>query len=82
MGRMPNLRYIGVLATGYDIVDVGAAKEKGVIVTNVPIYGTDSVAQFAIVLLLEMCHHVGAHSESVFRGNGQTILIGPTGNTL
>lgn len=68
MERMPNLRYIGVLATGYDVVDVAAAKEKRVIVTNVPTYGTDSVGQFAIALLLEMCHHVGAHSESVFRG--------------
>ena len=68
MKKMPNLRFIGVLATGYNIVDVDAAKERGVVVANIPTYGTDSVGQFAIALLLEMCHHVGAHSDSVFRG--------------
>ncbi len=68
MEGMSNLKYIGVLATGYNIVDVEAAKEKGVVVTNIPTYGTNSVGQFAIALLLEMCHHVGAHSDSVFRG--------------
>lgn len=68
LGKMPNLRFIGVLATGYNIVDVDAAKERGVVVANIPTYGTDSVGQFAIALLLEMCHHVGAHSDSVFRG--------------
>ncbi|MDD4503819.1 MAG: D-2-hydroxyacid dehydrogenase [Clostridiaceae bacterium] len=68
MEKMPNLRFIGVLATGYNIVDADAAKERGVVVANIPTYGTDSVGQFAIALLLEMCHHVGAHSDSVFRG--------------
>jgi glycerate dehydrogenase len=68
MSKMPNLKYVGVLATGYNIVDVAAAKEKGVVVTNIPTYGTDSVAQMAIALMLEMCHHVGAHSESVKSG--------------
>jgi len=68
MAKMPNLKFIGVLATGYNIVDVEAAKEKGVIVTNIPTYGTDSVGQFAIALLLELCHHVGAHSDSVSKG--------------
>jgi len=63
------LRYIGVLATGYNIVDVDAAKELGIAVTNIPTYGTDSVAQFAIALLLELCHHVGAHSDSVRQGD-------------
>jgi glycerate dehydrogenase len=64
-----SLRYIGVLATGYNIVDVDAARESGITVTNIPTYGTDSVAQFAIALLLELCHHVGAHSDSVRQGD-------------
>lgn len=68
LGKMPNLKFIGVLATGYNIVDVDAAKEKGIVVANIPTYGTNSVGQFAIALLLEMCHHVGAHSDSVLRG--------------
>lgn len=68
MNHMPNLKYIGVLATGYNIVDVDAAKEKGVIVSNIPTYGTTAVAQMAFALLLEICHHVGEHSASVFKG--------------
>lgn len=66
--KMPNLKYIGVLATGYNIVDVDAAKEKGVVVTNIPTYGTDSVSQMAIAMLLEMCHHIWVHNESVHNG--------------
>jgi glycerate dehydrogenase len=65
----PNLRFIGVLATGYNIVDTRAAKEHGIIVSNVPTYGTDAVAQFAIALLLEICHHIGHHNESVHKGD-------------
>lgn len=68
ISKMPNLKYIGVLATGYNVVDVAAAKKRGIIVTNIPTYGTDAVSQMAIALLLEMCHHVWAHSESVKRG--------------
>jgi glycerate dehydrogenase len=68
LDKLPNLKFIGVLATGYNIVDVVAASEKGIIITNIPTYGTDSVGQMAIALLLEMCHHVGAHSDSVMRG--------------
>jgi glycerate dehydrogenase len=64
----PKMRYIGVLATGFNVVDIGAAKERGVIVTNIPAYGTAAVAQFAIALLLEICHHVGHHSEAVRQG--------------
>lgn len=66
--RLPKLKYIGVLATGYNVVDVGYAKTKGIAVTNIPTYGTASVGQMAIALLLEMCNHVGAHDESVKRG--------------
>lgn len=64
----PNIRYIGVLATGYNIVDVSAAKSAGIVVTNIPTYGTDAVAQFAIALLLEICHHAGDHARSVRDG--------------
>jgi len=62
------IKYIGVLATGYNIVDVEAAKVKKIKVTNVPTYGTAAVGQFAIALLLEICHHVGHHSKAVLEG--------------
>lgn len=64
----PHLRYIGVLATGFNIVDTAAAAELGITVTNIPTYGTTAVAQFAFALLLELCHHVAAHAESVKMG--------------
>ena len=63
-----NLRYIGVLATGYNVVDVEAAKRRGITVTNIPTYGTDAVGQFAIALLLEICHHIGHHDRTVHEG--------------
>ncbi|ATW24751.1 D-2-hydroxyacid dehydrogenase [Candidatus Formimonas warabiya] len=66
---MPHLKYIGVLATGYNIVDVEAAGKRGIVVTNIPTYGTDSVAQMTIALLLEMCNHVSAHDQAVKRGD-------------
>jgi glycerate dehydrogenase len=62
------LKYIGVLATGYNIVDAKAAKEKGIPVTNIPTYGTNAVGQFAIALLLEICHHIGHHDRAVKEG--------------
>ena len=65
----PSIRYIAVLATGYNVVDVAYAKEKGIPVSNVPTYGTASVAQFAIAMLLEICHHVADHSASVHNGD-------------
>lgn len=66
--RLPDLRFIGVLATGYNVVDVGAARERGIPVANVPEYGTDSVAQHTFALLLELCHHVGRHDAAVKAG--------------
>ncbi len=69
MDACPNIKYIGVLATGYNIVDVAAAKEKGIIVSNIPTYGTTAVAQFVFALLLEICHHVDAHSNAVKAGD-------------
>lgn len=68
LAQLPKLRYIGVLATGYNIVDTAAARQQAIVVTNIPTYGTASVAQFAIALLLELCHHVGLHSEAVRDG--------------
>ena len=65
----PRIRFIGVLATGYNIVDIVCAREKGIPVCNVPAYGTASVSQFSIALLLELCHHIGHHSESVHAGD-------------
>lgn len=65
----PNLKFIGVLATGFNVVDVTAAKNAGIIVSNIPTYGTDAVAQFAIALLLELCHHIGDHSNCVKAGD-------------
>jgi glycerate dehydrogenase len=62
------LKYIGVLATGYNVVDYVAAREKGVPVTNIPTYGTDAVSQFTIALLLEICHHIGHHDRAVKEG--------------
>jgi glycerate dehydrogenase len=62
------VKYIGVLATGYNVVDVEATKEFGKVVTNIPTYGTAAVAQFVFALLLELCHHVGAHNEEVKKG--------------
>ena len=65
----PNMKFISLLATGYNVVDYEYAKEKGIPVTNVPTYGTASVSQFSIALLLEICHHIGHHSDSVHAGN-------------
>ncbi|MBB6634766.1 D-2-hydroxyacid dehydrogenase [Cohnella thailandensis] len=69
LAQLSELAYIGVLATGYDIVDIAAAANRGVTVSNVPSYGTESVAQFVFALLLELCHQVGAHSESAREGD-------------
>jgi glycerate dehydrogenase len=67
--KVPSVKYIGVLATGYNVVDTIAAKELGIVVANIPTYGTAAVAQFSMALLLELCHHVGAHSEAVRAGD-------------
>ncbi|MBO6106218.1 MAG: D-2-hydroxyacid dehydrogenase [Stomatobaculum sp.] len=64
----PNLKAIAVLATGYNVVDYEYAKEKGIPVLNVPVYGTDNVSQFAVSLLLEVCSHIGHHNDSVHAG--------------
>ena len=68
MDACKNLKAIAVLATGYNVVDYEYAKEKGIPVMNVPVYGTDNVSQFAVSLMLELCSHIGEHSRSVFAG--------------
>ncbi len=68
MDACPNLRYIGVLATGFNVIDIAAAKEKGIVVTNVPSYGTQTVAQFVMAQLLEICHRIGHHNQAVQDG--------------
>lgn len=64
----PELRFIAVLATGYNVVDCGRARERGIPVSNVPAYGTAAVAQFAIAMLLDICSHVAYHSQTVHEG--------------
>jgi len=88
---LPLLKYIGVLATGYNVVDVEQAAAQKIVVTNVPAYGTNSVAQLVFALILELCNHVGQHSEAVRSGAWsrspdwcfwQTPLIELHGKTL
>lgn len=64
----PNIKFIGELATGYNNIDIIAAKNKNIPVCNIPTYGTNAVAQFAMALLLELCHHVGEYSDEVKNG--------------
>ena len=68
LAACPSVKYIGVLATGYNVVDTAAAKERGIPVCNIPTYGTAAVGQFAIAMLLEICHHVAHHSDAVHEG--------------
>lgn len=65
----PQLRFVGVLATGYNVVDIAAARERKIPVCNIPTYGTMAVAQFAAALMLELCHRVGRHADSVKAGD-------------
>jgi len=70
--KAPNLKFVSVLATGFNVVDIESAKQHGVVVSNVPTYGTNSTAQFAIGLLLEVCHHIGEHNRAVHEGRWET----------
>ncbi len=91
LGLLKKLQYVGVLATGYDRIDLAAANALGITVSNIPTYGTESVAQLTFALLLELCHHVGTHGEAVRAGAWsqskdwcfwQTPLIELAGKTL
>ncbi len=68
LAQLPDLKFITVLATGFNIVDTKTARERGIPVSNVPIYGTDTVAQYAFALLLDHCHKVAHHSDRVMDG--------------
>ena len=68
MDKCPGIKLIAVLATGYNVIDYQYARKKGIPVVNVPSYGTASVSQFSIALLLEICHHIGHHDRSVHEG--------------
>ena len=70
--RCPSIRFVGVLATGYNVVDVAAARRHGIPVSNIPAYGTEAVAQAAMALLLEICNQVGRHSRAVHEGRWNT----------
>jgi glycerate dehydrogenase len=72
LAQLPQLRYVGVLATGYNVVDVEAARQRGVTVTNVPAYSTASVAQMVFALLLELTQQVGHHARLVREGRWST----------
>lgn len=71
LSAVPKLKYIGVVATGYNVVDVAAARKRNIPVTNIPSYGTDAVAQFTFALLLEIANQVGVHNVSVQKGEWQ-----------
>ena len=75
----PSIRMVSVLATGYNVVDVAACQELGILVTNIPTYGTTAVAQFTIALLLEICHQIGHHSQAVHQAAGPAARIGASG---
>ena len=72
MDQAKNLRYIGILATGLNVVDLEAAAARNIIVANVPSYGPEAVSQYAIALLLEVVSQVGLHSQAVLNGAWQT----------
>jgi len=65
--RLPNLKYVSVLATGFNVVDIQEARSRNIPVSNVPVYSTDSVSQLTFALLLELCHHVAIHDAAVKR---------------
>lgn len=72
LSQCPNLKWIGILATGINMVDLEYASSRGILVANIPAYSTDSVAQFTFALLLEICNRIGMHNEAVHSGQWQS----------
>ena len=68
MGKLPNLKYIGLQSTGYNVVDCEAAKKRGIVVSNIPAYSTNAVAQLVFALILQITNKVSLHSEAVHNG--------------
>lgn len=68
MAACPHLKYIGVLATGFNVIDTEEARKRNIVVSNIPSYGTEAVSQFVFALLLEIAHHVAHHSHQVHKG--------------
>lgn len=68
LDKLPNLKYIGLQSTGYNVVDCKAAKEKGIVVSNIPAYSTNAVAQLVFAFILQITNKVSLHSDSVFNG--------------
>ena len=81
IAALPRLSCIGVLATGYNIVDVEAAKERGIPVCNVPEYSTPNVTQAVFALLLELTNHTGHHAQTVRAGRSSTRPTSPPRST-
>lgn len=75
LNACPSVQYIGVLATGYNVIDCQAAREKNIPVTNVPSYGTNAVAQFTFALMLEICHQIGTHNAAVHEGKWENFPV-------
>lgn len=71
LDHCPNIRLICVQGTGYNVIDIDACAKRGIPVTNVPTYGTETVAQFTMALLLELCHRIGLHNQDVHQGGWQ-----------
>ena len=71
LAQLPDLGFVSVTATGYNIVDVEAARTHDIAVSNIPVYGTDSVAQYAMALLLDMCNRAAVHDAAVRQGGWQ-----------
>lgn len=74
LSQTPKVQYVGVIATGYNVVDTQAASDRGIVVTNIPSYGTEAVAQFTFALLLEITSQVGLHNQSVHAGDWENSI--------
>ena len=82
MDACPKMKFIGVLATGFNVVDVAAARARGIDVCNIPAYSTPSVAQMTFSLLLDICFHAAHHSDTVHSGKCHTVQLIPAHGRL
>lgn len=82
LAQLPNLKYIGIQATGFNVVDIAAAKKQGIIVTNIPAYSTDSVAQMTFALILAVTNRVEHYTQEIETSDGLTTRISAIGIPL